>query len=491
MELYSTAIEVVLLLMMTTTIVTLVAAHPQQFKEFPAINSTTATDLSGRNNDDYPAIVHRIAELAIRKQDQSMKLASSCFRIVRRVIEFEEVYRRTMQQEARTNYNIRMKVCKGNCIVQINHHRPQCVACRLDVSVRGSPSIDTVTIDDLIIAEDKYDDSCRNDLVDVSSSKYEYDKLRAALRPKFFDFIVKYEKTYAGNDTEVERRLAIFQRSVERAELLQRTEKGTAVYGITRFSDLTEDEFRNSFTGAVALPPNYARRNTSNIDFKDIPTEVDWNKAGCVSPVKNQGQCGSCWSFVTTGILESQYAIKHDHKLIQLSEQELVDCDMYDKGCNGGIMQLAFEAIEKRLGGLELENDYPYKEAKQTCTLNKSKIVTTVSKFESIVQDENTMAQYVAQYGPIGSTLYSQPLQDYKGGIMYRDAASCDPKLADHAILVVGYGVETDSHTGQQMPYWLIKNSWGTEWGEDGYLRIYRGTNVCGINGNPSIAFVP
>jgi cathepsin F len=163
----------------------------------------------------------------------------------------------------------------------------------------------------------------------------------------------------------------VYRANQKRIELLTLNEKGTAVYGDTEFSDLTDKEFKERYTGLKPL----LRRPGTTLDRAVIPNvqlpdEYDWRNYNVVTPVKNQGQCGSCWAFSVTGNVEGLYGIRHG-QLISLSEQELVDCDKLDSGCNGGLPENAYKAI-KDLGGLESENDYPYNGHENKCKLDRN-----------------------------------------------------------------------------------------------------------------------
>jgi C1A family cysteine protease len=203
-----------------------------------------------------------------------------------------------------------------------------------------------------------------------------------------------------------------------------------------------------------------------------LPASVDWVAKGAVTGVKDQGQCGSCWSFSTTGAIEGAYFIKYG-KLYSLSEQELVDCDTVDSGCNGGLMDNAFTYVQKY--GITTESSYPYTAVQGTCKSTTPVIPPGVVKgFVDVLPsgDENALAAAVAQQ-PVSVAIQANQLafQFYSSGIL---TGTCGKRL-DHGVLAVGYG--TDGTT----PYWRVKNSWGTGWGEGGYIRIQRGADKCGI----------
>lgn len=217
------------------------------------------------------------------------------------------------------------------------------------------------------------------------------------------------------------------------------------------------------------------------------PTSIDWVDKGAVTPVKNQGQCGSCWSFSTTGALEGAYFIKYG-KLVSFSEQQLVDCDTRsnggkDMGCNGGLMDNAFSWIEKN-GGLCTESDYPYNSGttKKSGSCDTSCQVDTKSDVTSFVDvksgSDSAMMDALSQQ-PVSVAIQAdqQSFQLYKSGVF---SGACGTSL-DHGVLLVGYGSMDGSD------YYRIKNSWGTTWGDDGFIYIGRGSQFnngkgqCGV----------
>ncbi|MFH4978013.1 hypothetical protein AB6A40_004722 [Gnathostoma spinigerum] len=298
---------------------------------------------------------------------------------------------------------------------------------------------------------------------------------------RFVHFTQKYGREYASKQEYIDR-FNIFQKNMRLAKKYQKYEQGTAVYGETQFSDMSQKEFREKI-----LPMNWPRSlhpmKLADVEklignVSDLPDEFDWRSKHVVTEIKNQGMCGSCWAFSVTGNIEGAWAIKTGH-LISLSEQELLDCDVIDQGCNGGLPMNAYGEII-RMGGLEAEKDYPYDARKEVCKLKKSDIVVFINDSLQLPKNETTMAEWLVARGPISIGLDANTLQFYRHGIAHPWKLFCPAFALNHGVLIVGYGHEKDRR-GKDQPYWIIKNSWGTKWGESGYFRLFRGMNVCGV----------
>jgi len=296
----------------------------------------------------------------------------------------------------------------------------------------------------------------------------------------FHQFMNVHNKVYKTRE-EYKKRYGIFRANMKKVQFLQDTELGTGTYGATRMSDLTEQEFKEQHLGLnLNKDDPDIHWPAADIPEVDLPREFDWREQGAVTPVKNQGMCGSCWAFSVTGNVEGQYAIKNK-KLVSLSEQELVDCDTRDAGCNGGLPENAYKTLLE-IGGLESEADYGYDGADEKCKYNRTKVVAKVKGGVEISQNETQMAQWLLKNGPISVGLNANAMQFYMGGVSHPWSFLCNPDGIDHGVLIVGFGVHEYPLFHRKMPFWVIKNSWGPTWGEQGYYRLYRGDGTCGIN---------
>jgi C1A family cysteine protease len=244
---------------------------------------------------------------------------------------------------------------------------------------------------------------------------------------------------------------------------------------VNQFADMTAEEFRSTKLGYKNIDQSVLRANNAvKLDSSAAPASVDWRTSNIVSPIKDQGQCGSCWAFSATGSIESAVAQKSGAAPLQLSEQQLVDCSTAqgNQGCNGGLMDYAFQWVISNKG-ITSEVSYPYKATgPNTCTKGKT-VAATIKSFTDVpAGDEDSLLAAVAKQ-PVSVAIEADQLafQFYSGGVL---TAKCGEAL-DHGVLAVGYG--TDAGTD----YWIVKNSWGASWGESGYIRLERGINQCGI----------
>tara|TARA_B100001094_G_scaffold250142_1_gene247613 strand:+ start:611 stop:1477 length:867 start_codon:yes stop_codon:yes gene_type:complete len=242
------------------------------------------------------------------------------------------------------------------------------------------------------------------------------------------------------------------------------------------------NEYNPSFH---SLLPNQQFDDTIGFDNDITPLQKDWRDEYKVSSVKNQGHCGGCWAFSSSGAVESIWAIQKNI-LYNLSQQELIDCstDLGNKGCRGGSMDLGFQYIIQN--GLCRNASYPYVASDQECTKDQCSSVVNISNYGNLKpNDEINLRKGVAQQ-PVSVAIQAnkRSFQLYQSGI-YNDY-DCGTEL-DHGVLVVGYGYDFES----DMKYWIIKNSWGANWGENGYIRIVRDIDdqrgLCGVAMQPSI----
>lgn len=300
----------------------------------------------------------------------------------------------------------------------------------------------------------------------------------------FLQWKAKHGRTYSVDSEEHAKRFAIFMDNKEHVAVLNEKNMG-AVFTIEGpFADMTQDEFKAKMR---TLQVDEAARAQQQAGFpqwvvKDLPASFDWRDKGAVTPVKNQGQCGSCWAFSTVGALEGSYFLKTG-TLKSFSEQELVDCSHdciefhnqqgCNAGCNGGLQPAAFKYLMEH--GAEEESSYPYTARAGQCSYDESKGVVKVQNYTMIAQDADQVKAALVNYGPLAIAVNAEPFQFYHSGIL---SSSCPDQL-DHGVTLVGYG--SGKHWMKTEEYWLIKNSWGETWGEQGYIRVAIKGNLCGV----------
>jgi len=294
---------------------------------------------------------------------------------------------------------------------------------------------------------------------------------------QFERWTIVHNKSY-GSKEEHMKRAWMFSYNMDYVEGHNAKKAGFEV-AMNQFGDLTVDEFSAIYNG---FRPDIKSRTTSTIVTFDerisAPSSMDWRTKNCVTPVKDQGQCGSCWSFSATGSIEGQHALTTG-KLISLSEENLLDCSWSfgNYGCKGGFTDHAFQYVVNN-NGIDTEESYPYALGQGSCKYSSSNLGATVNSYMVITSgSEEQLLLASGLIGPISVAIDAshQSFQFYKSGIYYEPA--CSPRALDHAVLVVGYG----ESEGQQ--FWSVKNSWGVEhWGDQGYIYMARNrSNNCGI----------
>jgi len=292
------------------------------------------------------------------------------------------------------------------------------------------------------------------------------------------NFKQTYGKNY-GFSYEEEMRKEIFAQNLEFVNKLNSEQ-----FGITQFMDLSQTEFQSQYLSGLKAPVDrqtgaYLGRHEYNDEA--LPASVDWSTQGAVTPIKNQGQCGSCWAFSTTGSLEGATQIATGN-LVSMSEQQFVDCDKaQDQGCNGGLMDNAFTYAEAN--AICTEASYPYQGKDGTCKTGCKAALTKgqVSGYKDVASgSENALMSAVAQQ-PVSIAVDAETVwQYYTSGVV---TSNCGTTL-DHGVLAVGYGTWSDG-----TDYWKVKNSWGASWGMDGYILLQRGKGgdgECGLLKQPS-----
>jgi len=313
-----------------------------------------------------------------------------------------------------------------------------------------------------------------------------------SLLSSFVNFTRTYNKWYS-TEREIVRRFSVFKEGIARAEKKNERAKrlgSTARYGVTKFTDLTLEEFAGSYLmkkmppiPKEKLPPYHTLNATTetinrrNSNSRRQPASFDWNSVpNVVTPVYNQGQCGSCWAFSATENHESNYAIQHSQPVVSMSVQQILDCDDPSQyGCNGGWPYQAWEYIQGQ-GGQDSANCYPYKGYNEgSCQWNPSGNCDagSLTSWSWIYQEqEDLMIQWVYHNAPLSICVDASQWSDYKGGVV--TGVECGREI-DHCVLVTGY------NTNSNPSFWNVRNSWGTDWGNGGYIYLEYDQNTCGM----------
>lgn len=322
-----------------------------------------------------------------------------------------------------------------------------------------------------------------NDVSIQSSKFYQYSTLNEPdIQNLFIHFKQNYSISYA-TDEEEEFRYENFKNFLAIVDTNNENEikngKGTAVHGITKFADLTEKEFNDQYLG-YNPDTEYIKTDTRKLHKKDVTRNFTANITGInwadiyTTQIKDQGYCGSCWAFSLTQQIESDSIRNHLLTIDDgLSVEQIVQCDSVDSGCDGGNTVTAFEYV-KKAGGIQYESDYPYTSyygVDGVCNSNSSNYAVTVEDYYSITGEED-MADYVISTGTLSICLAASTWYTYQSGII----STCDNNV-DHCVQIVGVNMKEG--------YWIVRNSWGTDWGLDGYIWIEYGSDLCSITYDP------
>lgn len=336
-----------------------------------------------------------------------------------------------------------------------------------------------------------------------NSSTEEFEK---KMYDKFQKFMEKFHKRYE-NIAEYQKRFDIFKANYIVAKNHEKLNEDNSIetkvsMGVSEFSDLSSEEFAHMYLTELSnmtdlnettkfyeeKDPNseglkFLSDNSTQVisadekvvrNLQGVPSSWDWRSKGAVTYVKNQGSCAGCWAFCAAANIEGQLSIQR-RQSISISAQQMIDCDGGNNGCNGGMMGPAFNYLQ-RTGGAMSWNSYPFLGYRGGCRFNGNSVVTRISGWSSAGStNEEIIKAYLYRTGPLAITMNARNLQNYRGGI-YNVPYNYCPIAPDHGVTLVGYG------TAGGVNYWIIKNSWGPNWGEGGYFRIARGKSLCGVN---------
>jgi len=290
----------------------------------------------------------------------------------------------------------------------------------------------------------------------------------------FVDYMHKNGKSY--NHDEFAARFATFKKNVDFIDAQNARKDLTYKVGLNKFADMTNTEFAAMYNG-VKVPKGYTHDATFVNPNKALPASYDWTIMGAVTPIKDQGQCGSCWAFSTTGSVEGCHFLTTKN-LASLSEQNLVDCSTAqgNQGCNGGLMTQAMDYIIAN-NGIDSESSYPYSATgPNTCQFTASNVASKEKAYSNVASGDESALQQSVYSGPTSVAIDASQssFQFYTSGV-YSDP-SCSSSQLDHGVLAVGWGTSSGSD------YWIVKNSWGTSWGNQGFIWMARNSNnMCGI----------
>ncbi|EOA24340.1 hypothetical protein CARUB_v10017578mg [Capsella rubella] len=297
---------------------------------------------------------------------------------------------------------------------------------------------------------------------------------------KHEQWMSRFHRVYS-HDAEKASRFEIFKKNLKFVESFNMNANKTYKLDVNKFSDLTDEEFKARYMGLLVPEATSSLDSYNTVSFThenvtETGESMDWRQEGAVTPVKNQGQCGCCWAFSAVAAVEGITKISKG-ELVSLSEQQLLDCNTENTGCGGGYLWKAFKYIINNQG-ITTEDSYPYQTSQQTCYSTRS-VAATISAYETVPQnDEEALLKAVSQQPvSVGIDGSGAAFKQYSGGIF--DGEYCGT-YQTHAVTVVGYGTSEEG-----IKYWLLKNSWGEQWGENGYMRIKRDVDApegaCGL----------
>ncbi|XP_072945394.1 cathepsin O-like [Epargyreus clarus] len=340
-----------------------------------------------------------------------------------------------------------------------------------------------------------------------TSMRYTGPPTKEELRPMFDEYIKKFNKTYKDDPVEYESRLTHFVASVQEIEALNAASRGPesnrAQYGLTKLSDMSKGEYKDlhlsdempakrthghrhsrkedspqikTIDDSANNDPQYNVYNVIRKRRATLPLSVDWRTKGVIGPVHDQGICGACWAFSTVGTMEAMASIATG-KLQSLSVQEAIDCaGLGNSGCGGGDICLLLDWLKLTNTALETEKEYPLRLMNGACSLKKNATGVRVSTFtcDDFVGAEERILQALATHGPVTVAVNALTWQNYLGGVIQYHCSGAPTDL-NHAVELVGYDI-----TGE-VPYYIAKNSWGSEFGINGYINLAVGQNMCGL----------
>nr|ACG25394.1 thiol protease SEN102 precursor [Zea mays] len=317
----------------------------------------------------------------------------------------------------------------------------------------------------------------------LAGTAFSDDTIAIPLLERFKAWQAEYNRTYATPE-EFQQRFMIYSENVRFIKTMNQLSTGSSYeLGENQFTDLTEEEFKDTYLmkldeqppAAEAMGPTVGTMSTAGMsngnNTGEAPNSVDWRTKGAVTRVKDQQQCGSCWAFATVASIEGVHQIKTG-RLVSLSEQEIVDCDRggNDNGCRGGSPRSAMEWVTRN-GGLTTESDYPYVGSQRQCMSGKlGHHAARIRGYQAVQRNNEAELERAVAERPVAVFIdASRAFQFYKSGVF---SGPCDTTTVNHVVTVVGYG-STGSDSGGRK-YWIVKNSWGQGWGENGYVRMAR-----------------